>query len=910
MSAAEMRVLGPLEVVGGDGVVVSLPAKQTRLLAALLVADGRACGNDELVEAVWAGSPPASARNLVHVYLSQLRKALPAGITLVNRGGGYAADLAPGCLDAARFERLLADSRAARANGNAALAASLAERALALWRGRAYGELAYDELARTESERLEELRLVAREERLAAHLALGRHAEVLGEILAFADESPDRERGGELAMLALYRSGRQTEALERYAALRSRLRDELGLEPSPGLRELQRRILQQDPSLELHVGFAQTASPLPVPQTPLVGRERELADLAALLARRDAGLIVLTGAGGSGKTRLALEAARRAAGSFANGARLVELAPLRDSAHVVPAIAHALGLPDDTEEDPLDAVAAALRPQELLLVVDNAEHVREAAPAFAHLASAAPRLTLLVTSRAVLHVSGEQVFPVSPLAEDDAVELFVQRAQLLEPTFALGPENEGDVHETCRRLDCLPLALELAAARIRTLTPRALRDRLDTRLALLTGGPRDVPARQQTLRETIAWSVDLLGDRERDVLARLAVFPGGASLEAAEMVCRADLDTLAALIDDHLLVRTDVGGGPRLGMLETVREYALELLGDARLDVELALAGYFAGLADELRRNANVEADRRRIVASLEHEIDNVRVALAATETPGHSDLQLRLAGGLWRYWAARGPVGEGLEWIERALAAGDGAATVERAHALGGAAGLAWMRGDAKRAAEFAEAAIPVAVESGSAWDEMAANTVLGIVANAEGDRRRARRHHRRAIALAEKQGFEPSAGKLNLGVVALDDGEYEEAIALFEDVLASHRRNHDGQGSGFALLNLGLAHHELGDHRASRRHFEDAREYLEEGGLREQHAYALQGLAAAEASEARFEEAARLLGEARRELDEVGSPEDRFAPKLVAETKAQVWAALGDETFERAYGAGTEAT
>ena len=906
MPAAEVRVLGPVEVVGGDG-IVALAAKRTRLLAALIVAEGRACGRDELVEAVWNGSVPASARNLLQVYVSQLRKALPANITLVTRGGGYALEVAPGSLDAARFERLLRECKAARAEGNPALAASLAEQALALWRGRAYGELAYEDFARTESERLEELRLVAREERLDALLVLGRHADVLGEALALAEENPFRERAHELAMLALYRCGRQTEALDHYTAVRARLREELGLDPGPGLRELQTRILQQDPDLALTTDAAPATVALPVPPSPLVGRERELGELHALLARRDARLIVLTGAGGSGKTRLTLEAAHRAAGSFANGAALVELAPLRDPSLVVPTIARTLGVAEDPEKEPLETLVGALAGQELLVVVDNAEHVREAAPSLAQLVARAPRLTLLVTSRAVLHVSGEQVFPVSPLPEADAVELFVQRARLLEPEFALGPETEADVREICRRVDRLPLAIELAAARIRTLTPRSLRDRLDRRLGVLTGGPRDLPARQQTLRETIAWSVELIGERERDVLARLSVFPGGATLEAAEAVCGADLDTLAALVDDHLGLRGETGGEPRFGMLETVREYALELLGEDRVAAELALAEYFSEIADELRESTT-EGELRRIVDALDPEIENIRAALAAGAASGDSGLQVRLAGGLSRYWQYRGPVAEGLEWIEQALASGDGGAAIPaRAHALRAGAGLAWMRGDLLRATELAEAAIPVAIETGATWDELAAHTVLGIVANAGGDRERARYHHQRSIELKEKLGVEPVVEKLNLGCVALDAGDHEEAIALFEDVLASHRRHERPAGIGYALLNLGVAHYQLGDHEATRREFEEARACLAEAGLRVQHAYALQGLAAAEASQGRFEQAARILGEARRELDELGVPEigSDFAPEMVAETRARAREALGRDTFEATYAA-----
>ncbi|MEN3311744.1 MAG: hypothetical protein V7645_1073 [Actinomycetota bacterium] len=900
-------MLGPVELVGDDG-QVALAAKHRRLLAALAVTDRRPLSVDELVEAVWDGAAPPSARKLIQVYVSQLRSALPDGIRVETRPAAYALELEPDALDAAQFERLLTQATAAGRDGNAALTVSLVNRALELWRGRAYGELAYEEHWRGEAERLEELRLVALEEHLDARIALGHHSEVAGEALALAEENPLRERVHELSLLALYRCGRQADALEHFASVRSRLREQLGLEPGPALRELQRRILQQDPSLEPAAEVAQPAAALPVPPTLLVGRERELAELAALLARREARLIVLTGAGGSGKTRLALEAARRAAGSFANGVRLVELAPLRDPALVVPTIRHALGIADDADKEPLEALVAALASQELLLVVDNAEHLRAAAPSLARLAAAAPRLTVLVTSRAVLHVSGERVFPVSPLAQEDAVELFVQRARLLNPTFARSEDNDAHVREICRRLDGLPLAIELAAARIRTLTPRALRERLVRSLAVLTGGPRDLPARQQTLRETIAWSVDLLGVRERKVFLRLAVFPAGATLEAAETVCHADLDTLAALLDDHLLLllRNDARGEPRFGMLETVREFGLDLLDVERAQAELALAEYFAQLVDELRLSERPQQEWRRGVEQLDPDIDNVRNALATAEASGDAELFVRLAGGMWRYWWVRGPSSEGLEWAERALAADEGPPTAARARALYGGAALAWSRGDLARAKHLAEAAVSVAVDAVSEWYELAAHTVLGNVAHAGGDLATARHHHERSLELKVRIGLEPLVEKINLGAVALESGEHEEAMALFEDVLDAHRRDGNAVGIGMVLLNIGRVHHELGDHHASRLDFEEARACFHEVGFRSHVAYALQGLAAAEASEKRFEQAARLLGRARRELDDVGSSEGGSAPAIVAWVIAQARGALGREAFEAAYALG----
>lgn len=899
-------MLGPVEVVG-DGGAISLAGKQARLIAALAVAGGRARGTYELVEAIWDGSAPVSARKLVQVYVSQLRKVLPEEIAIETQHGGYAVSLADGALDAARFERLLGEGRGAREAGNPALALSLLERALALWRGRAFGEFAYEEFARTESERLEELRLLAHEERLASGVDLGRHAELLPEVLALAAENPYREGAQALAMLTLYRCGRQTDALDHYRSVVRQLDEELGLEPGERLRELELRILQHDPALDVPASAESERVALPAPPSPLVGRQRELEDLRLLLERRESRLIVLSGAGGSGKTRLALEVARAVEGSYANGVVLVELAPLRDAALVLPTIAQALDVSVDGNVDPLDAVAGAVADRELLLVVDNAEHVREAAPGFAALVARVPRLTMVVTSRAVLHVSGESVFPVAPLADDDAVELFAQRARLLDPSFELTPENEPDVRTICRRVDCLPLAVELAAARTRALTPRALRERLDERLSVLTGGPRDLPARQQTLRETIDWSVGLLDEQARAVFVRLAVFPAGATLDAAERVCGADLDTLGALVDEHLLRRDDVDGEPRFGMLETIREYALELLGEERSAATLAMARYLADVVDE------VDVAARGVtpaLARLDPELDNIRVALAACGEVGDAELEVRLAGGIWRYCWVRGLGGEGLRRIEAALARDPKHASAARARALHGAGGLAWSVGELARAIALASEAVQVARDVGATWDEMAANTVLGAATNSAGDREQALVYHRRSIELGEQLGLEPVVAKLNIAGIELDLGRNAEARQICDELLEVHRRNENVAGIGFVLLNRGVANHGLGDHEASRSDFEEARACFEEVGMRAHLARVKQGLAAYEASEGRYEAAARMLGEAKRDLDELGVPDNEFGVLMNEWTARRASKALGEEGYEAAYAAGRDSS
>ena len=902
----ELRVLGPLAVLGPEG-QVALPGRKHRsLLAALALAGGRPCSPDSLVDALWGDEPPPSARKLLQVYVSQLRKALPDGLAVVTGPAGYALDLAGGSLDAERFERLAEEAGAALEAGNPALAASLADQALGLWRGPAYADVAYEEFARGEAERLEEVRLAACETRLDALLRLGRHGDALDEIIALADEQPLRERVQELAMLALYRSGRQVDALERFAALRRRLDDELGLEPGPGLRALQQRILQQDPRLDVQAA-AKAAGSLPEPPNRLIGREAELEALAALLEGREARLLVLTGAGGSGKTRLALEAARRAARSYANGAVLVELAALRDPELVVPTIAQTFGVPD--VQEPLGALADVLRPLELLLVIDNAEHVREATPAFVELLARAPRLTILVTSRTVLHLSGEHVFPVAPLELDAAQALFEQRARALRPDFRVTPENLAAVRELCRRVDGLPLAVELAAARVRALSPEAVLDRLAGRLSFLAGGPHDLPARQQTLYETLGWSYELLPEEERAFLARLSVFRGGATLPAVAGVClhgdeSLALDRIERLADASLLLVRRHGGDTRYDLLETVRQYAADRLLD--LDAEGTRrrhAAWCRALAERAEPELSGE-NQARWLAVLELEHDNMRAALAYLGETGDDGQALRLTVALSRFWYVRGHLAEARRQLERLLpsAAGEDPLLLRRAQTAG--ASIALLQGDYPAATAFAEGALESAQRAGEPMFVANALSNLGAIVLAGGDEGRAAVVLEEAVALAREAGDARIAALAlnNLGDLALATGDYARAGPLFEESHALLRSRGDTANIARSLFNLGAVDLMLGASDAAEARFRESVALARAADDKEDLAWCLEGFAALAAGAGEWRRAALLLGAAGALLARIGADFKPFERRLHEATAAAARAAGDPGAFAEA--------
>jgi predicted ATPase/class 3 adenylate cyclase len=569
---------------------------------------------------------------------------------------------------------------------------------------------------------------------------------------------------------------------------------------------------------------------LPVVPNVFVGRQRELAEAGGLLARDDVRLLTLTGPGGTGKTRLALQLATEASGRFANGAAFVQLAPVRDAEAVVPTIAQTLGLRDQPGESALELLADYLRDKKLLLVLDNLEQVLAAAPALASLLGAARGLKLLATSRTPIRLSVERVFRVPQLELAESIELFVERAQAAGADFRLTDENRLAVEEICRRVDGLPLAIELAAPRVRTLTPQALLRRLDQRLSLLTGGAQDADERQRTLRNTIAWSYDLLLEPERALFRRLAVFVGGFRLEAAAAVGDPDgsadtLEDLDSLVEKSLLLRLreDSDGELRFWMLETIREYALERL-EAADELESALerhGTWFADLAECLDVESET-GDQPASVARLTDDYPNLRAAIERARERPDGALLLRLATALWPYWSTYGYVEEGRRALEDALELGGR----RPARALLGLSSLRVFSGNSEGLLDDVHEVLRAAEELGDpltlaqAWNLLGRveGTLLGALARAEEAWQQALEHAERADLRAERA---ESIGWLmmaaNFGPLPVEDGI----------VRCSRFREEAGDD----LYIRGNALVELGALEAMRGNFALGRELLGEG-------------------------------------------------------------------------------
>ena len=685
----QVQLFGELEAEHAGVPVPVRGAKQRALLALLALRPGRPVSADRLIDVLWGDGQAAHPANALQAQIGQLRRTLGAAAILTTEAG-YALDVGPGDVDVVRFEQLAAQGRHLFEEGETALASTTLGEALRLRRGEPLADFTYAGFFDAERTRLDELILVAIETRVEADLMLGRHGELVGELEALCREHPLRERLWELLMLALYRAGRQAEALRAYTDARDRLVDELGIDPGPALRELEARILAQDPSLAAAgpAGLEAVAAPMATGNlreqlSSFVGRTAELEELSE--AVRSSRLVTLTGPGGVGKTRLAVEAAATLRHEHRDGAWLVEFASVTEPGGVVPAVAGVLGAaaagligPPSTAST-AELIVRYLAGRSLVVVLDNCEHVIGQAAALAEtLAGTVPGLRLIATSREPLGVPGEVLVPVGPLALPAAVELFIDRARAVRPGFTADGHTRPVIDDICRRLDGLPLAVELAAARLRSLTLATLAERLDDRFRLLTVGARTALPRQQTLRAVVDWSYDLLFQDERRLFARLSVFVGGCDLDAAEAVCADDqvpageiLDVLSRLVDKSLVAAPDAGGDARFSQLQTLWRYGRDRLDESGEAGALCArhAAYYRQMAEDAHeglRGATGPRWRERLTS----ELGNLRAALDWFIARADADAALSLASGMAWLWFINSDSVEGARWLGDALGA------------------------------------------------------------------------------------------------------------------------------------------------------------------------------------------------------------------------------------------------
>jgi predicted ATPase/class 3 adenylate cyclase len=578
---------------------------------------------------------------------------------------------------------------------------------------------------------------------------------------------------------------------------------------------------------------------LPLQPIPLVGRELEVSEIVERLRDEQARLLTLTGPGGTGKTRLALQAGADLLEEFDDGVFFVSLAAITDPELVPSAIAKSLGVKEGPEQSLEESLEAYLQQKRLLLILDNFEQVLEGSPLVGDLLGSCPNLKVLATSRIPLRLYGEQEYPVPPLEVPDlvrlpplerltqyeAVRLFVQRARAVKPDFEVTNESAPAVAEICVRLDGLPLAIELAAARTKLLPPQALLSRLSNRLKLLKGGARNLPARQQTLRATISWSYDLLNEEEKTLFWRLSVFSGGSTLEAIEEICdpEGDIDVLEvvdSLVEKSLLRQEErVGGEPRFVMLETVHEYAVERLvedGEAE-GIRRAHAEYYLALGEE--DNAKLRGPHAaKVLERLDVEHDNMRSALQWALKTGEAELALGLGGALWWFWSVRGHYGEGRRWLEQALAMDGRTSREPMAMARAGLGALARDQGDLDRAEEAAAEGLELLAEEGtdnSGEANLHLLLTLAHVAREREDYSRAAGLFEESLAWSREMGHDwgLASSVMSLATVTHEQGDLDRAIELYEESMELFKKRGDKLGLAWCLDNLGLVMYSLGD-------------------------------------------------------------------------------------------------
>jgi predicted ATPase/DNA-binding SARP family transcriptional activator len=892
----EYRLLGPLQVVGDDGAAVSVPAPKRRaLLAVQLLHANEPVAIGTLIDALWGADPPPAAVSSLRAHVSRLRREI--GPVIVSAAGGYRMAIAPGELDAREFEERVAAARRQVRAGQLAPAVEAFRGALALWQGPALADFALEAWAQTEIQRLTELRISALEERIEAELALGRHQDLIPELESIVGTHPLREGAWGQLMRALYRAGRQADALAAYRRLRTTLVEELGIDPSPELQRLEARILQQDPELGTAVGYDSQPVQLPTPLTGLTGRHDELRRAVELV--RAHRLVTLTGPGGVGKTRLAIAVAQSLIDEHPDGTLFVDLSGVREPALVLASIGEVTG----GGERP----AAVIGSRQMLLVLDNFEQVLPASTSVAELLSRCRGLRVLVTSRAPLQVRGEQLLEVPPLSSVSAAELFEERAR----SAVMADTPAEIVREIVARLDNLPLAIELAAARVRVLSAETLRDELSERLRVLEAPGGHLPERHRTLRETIAWSYDLLGESGRATLRRLSVFPGSFDLKGGCAVAMAELNGIAELVDQSLLRRA----GSRYRMLDTIRDFAAaeaDACGD-RTTARLRHLEHYLAVATSVGRETTaggpLAENAWQVMCRTER--DNLRLAFDTAAAIGNRQHVMSLFNALGMYWLLVGAMDEGERWGELALQAAAGIGPGAEIRSLMVLSEYPRLRGEHERAIALKERAAAMVRAEG--MDSGILATILEDAADSYGalgrfDEARARLDEalpaRRRSTVDDPLGMAHTWSAFVL--LALQQRRPDEALRRVEDLSEAEAAARDVLHPDWVVESNGLRARTL--HLAGR--LDAAREMfrrnLQESAaidFRMTMADALDGLGAITAPDDPAA-AARLLGMGDRVRAESGLAVSD--PTGYEATVASVRAQTGDDGYDREHAAG----
>lgn len=893
----EIRLLGALVVQADDGPRPLGGPRQRAVLAVLTVHANEVVPIDRLADDVWSGEPPPSAVNTLQRYVSHLRRALdglPA--TIETRGPGYVLAVDPDLIDVRRFERRIDEARGLSARAPQAAIARIDE-ALSSWRGAPLADFAYDEFALPEVTRLEELQLIAIEVRNDAALELGSARDLVPELEALVARHPLREGFRGQLMRALHASGRRADALRVYREGRELLVEELGLDPGSELQRLEQAILLQDPSVEPIEMPDAAKGNLPVETTTFVGRDGDIAEVTSRLERSR--LVTLTGPGGSGKTRLALRVAAQRLDSFPSGVWMVELGAVASSEHVPEEIANQLGILEENCPDVTQSIVAALATRRCLIVLDCCEHLLDAVATLVdRLLKSGNGPSVLATSREPLGVAGESPWPVQPLAvpprdvdidglnsidDFDAARLFIDRASSTAG-FTASDRDATAIAEICRRLDGIPLAIELAAARTRVLNPSELARRLDDRFALLTNGARTALPRHRTLRATVEWSYELLTSTEQAMLERLSVFAGVFGLEDAEAVC-ADGDTLspfdvvdavASLVNKSLVVRADTDQeSTSFRLLDTIRQFGEERLIASSVEdaVRERHAAHFLSIASATGPLVR-GPDARAALDTLEARHDDLRAALSWLLANERGDDAQRLAASLVAFWDTRYFAVEGRRWLDRvlALAPHDHRWWVK---AAAGAAFLAYLLDDFSASARWCEEGLARCDASDVGIRGRLQSIRAEVTRNLENDPVVATEQALEAAALCRAAGevwAEADAHRV-LTLVSFDRNSLADATAYATECLRLFELSGDQEGIAGARSMLAACARDAGDWARARELYETSLVHFDEVGEPMGSALVIRSLAILAVMEGDYERADRLGREALRRNERLGA-------------------------------------